>query len=64
MHTGGAVGDSKRAQIKTPPSTGGGAFILNEKWIAVDPFMLKTKLDDGIATLKELALAAFAFADG
>jgi hypothetical protein len=35
--------------MKTPPSTGGGAFILNEQWIAVDPFMLKTKLDDGIS---------------
>ena len=45
--------------MKTPPSTGGGAFILDEQWIAVDPFMLKTKLDDGIATLQELALAAF-----
>jgi hypothetical protein len=61
LHAGGPVADSKRAQINTPPSTGGGVFVLNEEWIEVDPFMPTATRADGLAKLKELASTAFAF---
>jgi len=64
LHSGSDIAGFARVQTKTPPSTGGGVFILNDEWIAVEPFMAKAKLADGIAKLKELALTAFAFADG
>jgi hypothetical protein len=63
LHAGGAVVGFQRVQTNTPRSTGGGVLVLNEEWIAVDPFMPKAKLADGIAKLKELVSAAFAFVD-
>src|SRR5689334_7138171 len=55
LHAGGPVADSKPVQIKTPPSTSGGVFVLNEEWIAIDPFMPTAKRDDGLVKLKEIA---------
>jgi hypothetical protein len=61
LRTGGAANGFERVQTTTPPSTGGRVVVLDEEWISVDPWMVKSSKADGLAKLRALVSAALEF---
>jgi hypothetical protein len=63
LRAGGSARGFERVETTTPPSTGSRVVVLNDEWISVDPWMVKSSKADGIATLKALASTALGFVD-
>jgi hypothetical protein len=64
LRVGGDARGFERVKTTTPRSTGGGVVMLNDEWISVDPWMVISSKDAGIAELRALTARAFEFANG
>jgi hypothetical protein len=63
LRAGGTAHGFERVQTTTPPSTGSRVVDLDDEWISVDPWMVKSSKADGIAKLRALVSAALEFVE-
>jgi hypothetical protein len=63
FRVGGDLRGFERVET-TPATTNRGRFVLNDEWIAVDPWMPTSQDTVHTADLKALALSALKFVDG